>query len=93
MEMMTNNPRALFAVAAAAAVLFVMTLLSQHTEHKQRVTTVLSETASKAWPFGGEKTSYDIAKEEVTGKVTEHSYQNTHDMYIPAFRKRRVKLL
>lgn len=90
---MTNNPRALFAIAAVAAVLFFMALMSQHPEHRERVTAVLSNTASKAWPFSGEKTSYEIAKEEGTGKATEHIYQNTHDMYIPGSRKRRVKLL
>lgn len=89
---MTNNPRALSAVAAAAAVLFVMALISQHPEHSERVTATLSDTAAKAWPFGGGKT-YEIIKAKGTGKVTEHIYQDLHDTYIPDFRKRRIKLL
>lgn len=89
---MTTNPRTLFAVAAAAALVFVMALMSQHPEHRDRVTAVLSNTASKAWPFSGEKTSYGIAKEEGTEIGTEHSYRVFHDTYIPEFRRRMVRM-
>lgn len=56
MAVMTNTPRVLFVVAAVAAILFVFALISQHPEHRERVTAVLSNTAAKAWSFKGEKT-------------------------------------
>lgn len=56
MAIMTNNPRVLFALATVAAALFVFALISQHPEHRERVTAVLSNTAAKAWSFKGETT-------------------------------------
>lgn len=53
---MTNNPRVLFAVATVAALLFVFALISQHPEHRERVSAVLSNTAAKAWSLKGETT-------------------------------------
>lgn len=89
---MTNNPRALFVVAAAAAVLFLFALINQYPEHRQQVTSMLSNTASKAWQFRGKKT-YGIAKEKGADKVKGHSYRGTDDKYYPAIRHKRVKML
>lgn len=89
---MTNNPRALFVVAAAAAILFLFALVNQYPEHRQQVTSVLSNTASKAWPFSGEKT-YAISKEKETDITKSHSYRDTDDKYFPAGRYKRVKIL
>lgn len=93
MAIMTNNPRALFAVAAVAAVLFVVALISQHPEHREKVTAVISSTADKAWHFRGGKTFYEIAKEKGTDKVTAHSYHNMYEKYFPAIRNKRIKML
>lgn len=95
MAIMTNNPRALFAVAAAAVVLFVMALISQHPEHREKVTAVISSTADKAWHLGGGggKSFYDIAKEKGTDKVTAHSYHHMYEKYFPAIRNKRIKML
>lgn len=93
MAIMSNNPRAVFIAAAAAAVLFVVALIRQHPEHREKVTAVLSNTAEKAWPFGGGKTFYEIAKEKGTDKVTDHSYQHMYEKYLPALRNKRIKML
>lgn len=93
MAIMSNNPRAVFIAAAAAAVLFVVALIRQHPEHREKVTAVLSNTAEKAWPFRGGKTFYEIAKEKGTDKVTDHSYQHMYEKYLPALRNKRIKML
>lgn len=85
---MTNNPRALFAVAAAAAVLFVLALISQHPEHRNKVTAVLSNTVEKARPFSG-KNTYEIAQEKGRDTVTDQDA----NYYFPTIRNRRRKLL
>lgn len=90
MAIMTNNPRVLFAVATAAAVLFVLALIGQYPDHGAKVTAALSNTADKAWHFSGEDTD-QIAKAKGMNKVAHHSYMN--EKRFIAIRKKWAKML
>ena len=90
MATMTKNPRALFAVAAAAVVLFVLALISQHYKYQEKITAGLSDTLHKERPFGGEET-YKTVEEKGKRTVIDHIYHAMHDRDFPTINKRVVE--
>lgn len=94
-----TNKNLLYA-SVAAGIIFIFALTSSHSSHAQRLTSAISEAAAHRLPTSwstkakpNEPNFYEVATHHGTDKVTEHSYHDMYDKYLPALRHQKIKML
>lgn len=96
MAVLANKNRLTLVAAVSAVILFIFALLHQNSEHSEIITSAFSSVTyatSKVWPLKPEKTFYEVAKEQGTDKVSNHSYHEMYEKYLPALRHKPIKML